>query len=190
MFAFITSFILLFAEAKHEAASGYMTFYNEYLNIPGFEAWKFVNLALFIALMVYLVKKPLSEAFKARRDQIRSELIKAEAEKQAALARLTSAEAKLAQLETEKESILQKAKDEAAAEKKRISDHTKIEIDRLQQQSQSELSRLTGQTRAELRRFSAEESIRLAEEKLRTQIDDGTDARLVKAGIQEIGGLN
>ena len=190
MFALITSFILFFAEAAHGAESGYTRFYNEYFNIPGFEAWKFLNLAIFIALMVYVAKKPLSEAFKTRREQIRSELIKAEEEKQAALNKLISAEARLVQLETEKANILQKAKDEAAFEKKRLTDQTKIEIDRLRQQSQSELARLTGQSRAELRRFSAEESIRLAEEKLRAQIDGEKDARLVKASIQEIGGLN
>ena len=189
MFAFITSFILFLAEAKH-AESGFTRFYNEYLNIPGFEAWKFINLAIFIALMVYVAKKPLSEAFKAKREQIRSELIKAEEEKQAALAKLTSSEAKLAQLETEKENILQKAKDEAAFEKKRLAEQTKIEADRLRQQTEGDLARLAKQSHAELRRFSAEESIRLAEEKLRAQIDGDKDARLVKASISEIGGLN
>ncbi|MEO6050132.1 MAG: hypothetical protein ABIP78_02230 [Pyrinomonadaceae bacterium] len=189
MLAFITSFILFFAEA-HAAESGYTRFYNEYFNIPGFEAWKFLNLVIFIALMVYVAKKPLSEAFKAKREQIRFELIKAEEEKQAALNKLIATEAKLVQLETEKADILQNAKDEAAFEKKRLTDQTKIEIARLRQQSQSELARLTGQSRAELRRFSAEESVRLAEEKLRAQIDGEKDARLVKASIQEIGGLN
>jgi len=41
-----------------------------------------------------------------------------------------------------------------------------------------------------LRRFSAESSIRLAENKLRSQIGAADDARLIRAGIQEIGGLN
>jgi hypothetical protein len=41
-----------------------------------------------------------------------------------------------------------------------------------------------------LRRFSAEESIRLAEEKIRRDINEEQDARLVQANIQSIGGLN
>lgn len=188
MLAFIYKLTLLFAGSGGE--SGFTHFYNQYLNIPGFEAWKFLNLAIFIALMIYVAKKPLTAAFKAKRDQIRAELIKAEEEKQAALAKLTSTEAKLAQLEAEKEEILKKAKDEAEYEAKRLADQTNIESERLRQQSESELSRLLGQSRAELRRFSAEESIRLAEEKLRSQIDGDMDARLVKASIQEIGGLN
>ena len=187
MFAFISNFLFLFAEGGE---SRFAHFYEEYFNIPGFEAWKFLNLAIFISLMVYLVKKPLSEAFKAKRDEIRSGLIKAAEEKKAAHDKLTAAAAKLAQLETEKENILMKAKDEAAAEKKRLADQTKVEAERLKQQSEAELVRVANQTRAELRRFSAGESIRLAEEKLRAQIDVSVDERLVKAGIQEIGGLN
>ena len=190
MFAFISTLILFFAAAEKAAPSGFMQFYNDYLNIPGFEAWKFINLSIFVAIMVYLLKKPLSQAFRAKRDAIRAELIKAEEEKQAALAKLTSAEAKLAQLENEKAAIIQRAKDEAAAEKARLAEHTKLETDRLRQQAAAELDRRAMQSRAELRRFSAEESIRLAEKKLRAEIDAAQDTRLVKANISEIGGLN
>jgi len=172
------------------AESGFTRFYENYLNIPGFEAWKFINLAVFIAIMAYLVKKPLTDAFKARREAIRADLIRAEEEKQAALAKLTAAEAKLAQLESEKEAVLQKAKDEAAAEKKRVAAQTKLEVERLHEQAQSEIARLGHQSRAELRRFSAEESIRIATEKLKSQINADKDSRLVKANLQEIGGLN
>lgn len=167
-----------------------MQFYNDYLNIPGFEIWKFVNLAIFIAVLVYLLKKPLGAKFKAKRDAIRSELIRAEEERKKALARLTEIEARLAQLEAEKEAILNKAKEESEAERRRLSEQTKAEIARLREQADAEIARLANQTKAELRRYSAEESIRLAEQKLRTQIGPSDDARLVKASIQEIGGLN
>jgi F-type H+-transporting ATPase subunit b len=190
MLAFFTTFILLFAETAHKAEGGFTRFYNEYFNIPGFELWKFLNLGIFIAIMIYLLKKPLGQAFRVKRDAIRAELIRAEEEKQAALAKLTTAESKLAQLETEKETILANAKEEAAAEKKRLADQTKLDAERLSQQAEADLSRLVAQQRVELRRFSAEESIRLAELKLRAVIDDKKDAKLVKASIAEIGGLN
>lgn len=190
MFLSLTSSMLLLAGSGGGAWESFKHFYNDWFNIPGFEAWKFVNLAIFVGLMIYVAKKPLSEAFKAKREQIRAELIKAEAEKKEALAKLTTAEAKLAQLDAEKENILAKAKDEAAFEKKRLADQTKLDIERLGLQNDSELSRLSKQSYAELRRFSAQESIRLAEEKLRAQIDGTADARLVKASISEIGGLN
>ncbi len=189
MAAFIYSFILLAAEGS-QAGGGFGDLYNQYLNYPGFEVWKFLNLAIFVGIMIYLLKKPLTEAFKAKRGTIRAELIKAEEEKQAALAQLTSTEAKLAALYTEKTAIMQKAKDEADAEQMRLAGQTEFDVNKIREQTSGEISRLTQQTKAELRRFSAEESIRLAEEKLRSQIDAEKDARLIKSGIQAIGGLN
>jgi len=190
MLAFASTFLLLLAETGSKSEGGFTAWYDRYFNIPGFELWKFINLAIFIAIMVYVLRKPLGDAFRAKRDGIRAELIRAEQEKQAALAKLTTAEGKLTQLETEKENILNKAREEAALEKKRLADQTKADIQRLKAQAEADLARIAGQQRNELRRFSAEESIRKAEEKLRAAIDGGTDARLVKASIAEIGGLN
>lgn len=187
MFAFLFSFALIFAETH---GAGEPNFYQKYLNIPGFEAWKFFNLAVFIAVMVYLLKKPLSEAFKAKRDAIRADLIKAEEEKQAALAQLTSVEAKLVNLDSEKSNILKNAEAEAEAEKNRILQQTENDAKKMREQTENEIERLAQQSRLELRRYSAEESIRLAEEKIKNVMNSDTDSKLVKASIQSIGGLN
>ncbi len=190
MLAFVSFILVFFEGATHAPESSFMHFYNEYLNIPGFEAWKFLNFFVFAGLMAYFLQKPLTEAFKAKREVIRAELIKAEEDKKAALVKLTAVEGKLAQLETDKANIIDRAKAEAEAEARRLAAHTEAETARLRAQVDADLARIDAQKRVELRRFSAEESIRLAEEKLRAQIDVGTDARLVKANINEIGGLN
>ena len=188
MLAFFSIFLL--AASGGESSGGFMDFYNKYLNYPGLEAWKFINLAIFVAIMAYVLKKPLGEAFKARREKIRAELIRAEEERKAALAKLTSAEARLASLDNERQLVLNRAKTEADAEAARILEQTEIEILKLREQTEGEIDRLAQQTKAELRRFSAEESIRRAEEKLRASIDANADASLVRSGIQAIGGLS
>lgn len=184
----------MFAEGGHATVEGggggFTHFWNTYLNYPGFEAWKFFNLALYIALMVYFLKKPLSEGFKAKREQIRAELIKAEAERQSALSQLTATEARLAQLDAEQARVLERAKLEADSEKARIEKETLDEINKLRGQALSEIERLSQQVKKELRRFSGEESIRLAEAKIRQEMSAEKDARLVKSNIQAIGGLN
>jgi F-type H+-transporting ATPase subunit b len=191
MVAFIYQSLIFLAEAGHSGeGGGFLKFYNDYLNIPGFEAWKFLNLAIFIGILIYLLKKPLSEAFQVKRDAIRAELIKAEEEKQAALRRLADVQAKLASLESDVQAILKRANDEAAEDKDRLTEQTEFEIKRLRDQVNSEISRIAHQSRAELRKFSAEESVRLAEEKLRAQIDSARDSMLVRANINAIGGLN
>jgi F-type H+-transporting ATPase subunit b len=186
MFAFI-NFLLMFAEAGHGGGS---SIWDNYLNIPGFQAWKFFNLAVFVGIIVYLVRKPLTSAFKAKREKIRAELIKAEEEKQAALARLTDAEAKLARLDEEAKSVREKSAQEAAAEKSRIAEQTEADLQKIRVQAENEINRNAQQARADLRRFSAEESIRLAEERIKSAMNSEADARLVKANIQSIGGLN
>lgn len=189
MLAFIYSFIFILAEGGHGGGGWYAPF-EPYLNYPGFEAWRFINLSIFVGILIYLLKKPLSAAFKAKREAIREELIKAEQEKQEALAKLTATEAKLAALESEKAAVLQKAQEEAEAERQRLTAQTDFEVGRLREQTDNEIARLSQQIKAELRRFSAEESIRLAEAKLKTQMNAQTDAQIVKANIQQIGGLN
>ena len=191
MLAFVFNIIFIFAEGHASTETGgFDNFYNTYLNYPGFEAWKFFNLTIFILIMVYLVKKPLSNAFKAKREAIRAELIKAEEEKQAALAELTSAEAKLVNLETEKANVVENAKREAAEEKARIVEQTSSDIAKMRNQADSEIERISKQTKLQLRKFSAEESVRLAEEKIKARMNEQTDSQLVKSSIQSIGGLN
>jgi len=179
MLAFIYSFILILAEGG-----------TPWWNYPGFEAWKFFNLAIFAFIIYMLLRKPLSSAFKAKREAIRAELIKAEEERQAALSQLTLVEAKLARVESESDEIVEKARLEATEEKARILREAEDEIARLRAQAEAEIERKAQQVRLELRRFSAEESVRLAEEKIKQNIDAAKDARLVKANIQSIGGLN
>lgn len=189
--ALIYSFIFILAGASHAGdAGGFTAFWNKYLNYPGFEAWKFINLAIFVALLTYILKKPLSQTFKAKREVIRAELIKAEEERRAALEKLTETEAKLAGLNTEVATIREKAAQEAATEKSRIAEQTAADINKLQQQADSEIKRTAQQTTNELRKFSAEESIRLAEEMIKNKINADADARIVKTNIQSIGGLN
>jgi F-type H+-transporting ATPase subunit b len=191
MSLFLSTVILLSAAAEHGSSGGGFTeFFNRYLNYPGFELWKFVNLGIFIGVLVYLLRTPVTEKFKARREIIRAELIRAEQEKQAALAELTSAEAKLARLDSEKAAIRKRAIEEAEAEKESIARNTENELTKMHQQTESEIARLAQLSKLQLRRFGAEESVRLAEEKLRGKINADNDAELVKSSIQSIGGLS
>lgn len=195
MLAILSNFILFLAAAASGGGgesgwSKFVHFWDTYLNYPGFEAWKFFNLIVFIIIMVKLLKRPLSEAFRTKRETIRAELIRAEEERQAALATLTTTEARLAQIESESTNIVERARLESESEKERLARETAEEIGKLRQQAASEIERAGQQVKKELRRFSAEESIRLAEERIRRDMSVEKDARLVKTNIQAIGGLN
>src|SRR5687768_5027649 len=79
-----------------------------YLNYPGLELWKFVNLTLFIVGAIYLHRRfgrPISEALRARGEGIKRELQKAREEKEQALVKLAEVEEKIQRMETEVSSI-------------------------------------------------------------------------------------
>ncbi len=198
MLAFFFNFVFLFADAAHSTpASGgpssyqqFLNYWENVMNIPGFELWKFLNLGVFILVLYLLLRTPLSTAFKAKREMIRAELIKAQQERDAAIKKLEDIEARLSMLDSEVAGIREKSRADAEAEKMRIAAQTEADIAKMREQAQNEISRAGQQARADLRRFSAEESIRLAEEMLRQRVGAQTDAKLVKAGINNLGGLN
>jgi len=194
MLAFLFNTILLFAEsggADNGSSSwnSFVHFWNDYMNYPGFEAWRFFNLAVFVAIMIYLVRKPLSKAFKDKREAIRADLIKAEEERQAAITELGEVEAKLAGLESEKANIVEGSRAESEAEANRVAEEAVSEAARLRKQAESEVKRKAQLAELKLRRYSAEESIRLAEERIKEAMNPQKDAELVKANIQSIGGM-
>lgn len=185
MFVFIFNTLFLFAGGGSDGG-----FWNDYINIPGFEIWKFVNLAIFVSVIIFLVKKPLSAAFKAKRESIRAELIKAEEEKKAALTRLTEIETKIAGAPAEIESLNKEAMSEIEAEKVRLAEQAQAEAAKLRQQAEGEIVRIGQVAKLELRRFGVEESLRLAEEKLKAEVTADVDQKLIGSGIRSIGGLN
>lgn len=193
MLAFLTGLILVFAEGGG-AGGGSMDWWyknvDPYLNYPGFEVWRFINLGIFVALAVYFLKKPLSIVFKAKRDAIRADLIKAEEEKKAANAKLEIAESRLAGLDGEKRQILEDAKAEAEAEGERIETESEADISRVKIQAATEVARKTAQVNVQLKRFSASECIRLAEEKIKSSMNVAADAALVRENVESIREMN
>ena len=156
---------------------------------PGFELWKFVNLAIFVAALVYVLvrKANLGAAFRARAESIKAELEKARAERDAALAKLKEVEERLAHLDSQVATIKERSMIEAREERERISRSTQDEIAKLTAQAQREIENAATVAKKDLRRFTAEQSVRLAEDMIRRNIRPDDDARLFTRSIEEMG---
>ncbi len=159
-----------------------------WLNYPGLEVWKFFNLFVFLGLMIYILRRPLSDAFKGRRERIRQELRKAQEERDRALAELKAIEARLAGLDKEVASIRHRAEAEAAAERERLKNETALELAKLREAAQREIETAGKAAKQELREFAAQQSLRLAEEAIRKEIRPEDDARLIHTGVEQLGG--
>jgi F-type H+-transporting ATPase subunit b len=158
-------------------------------NYPGWEAWKFFNLLIFIGLLFYFLRRPLSESLLARREAIRRELMRAQEERAAALAKLEEVGARLAHLDAEVELIRAQARREAEDERERIARATEEEMRKLREHAQREIEGAGKAARQELRRYAAEQSVRMAEELIRRDMGAEDDARLMGDYVESLGGV-
>jgi F-type H+-transporting ATPase subunit b len=150
---------------------------------------RLLNLLLFVGLMYFLLRRPLGEAFRARQEGIRRDLSRAEEERRAAVAKLEEVEGRLARLDAEVEAIRAQAQREAAEERERIERATEEEVRKIREQARREIESAAKAARAELRAYTAEQSVRLAEELIRSEISPEDDAHLVSEYVEELGGV-
>lgn len=159
-------------------------------NYPGLELWKFVNLAVFIVVAIYLHRRfgrPVSEALRARGESIKLELQRAREEKEHALTKLAEVEAKLQRLDSEVSSIKEQARLEAAAERERIKVATETEMTKLKHQAQREIESTSKAAVQELREFAAQQSVSLAEESIRRDFRADDDKRIIGRNVEQLG---
>lgn len=169
------TFLLLAAEGP----------WQEYLPVIG----KALSLLVFAGVLIYILRRPVGQAFRDRREAIRRELMRAQEERNAALAKLAEVEGRLARLDSEVEAIRAQAQKDAAEERARIERQTEEEIRKIREQSRREIESAAKAARASLRAYAAEQSVRLAEEMIRRDIRPEDDARLVSEYVEELGGI-
>jgi F0F1-type ATP synthase membrane subunit b/b' len=156
----------------------------EWFNYPGLEIWKFLNLAIFTAAGIYVLRKPISAALATRRQSIQQELITAQTEREQALARVTEAEDLLSRVDEHVSTI--RTQQEAKSERERLAAAAANEIEKLKQQSQRELESADKLARKELRQFLAHRSVELARESVRGQMRPEDDTLLIKENIGDL----
>ena len=158
----------------------------EWFNYPGLEVWKFLNLAIFTAAGIFVLRKPISQALSARRGAIQQELITAQQERERALAKVAEADSLLGRLHEDVRAVQKQAAEEAKAERERLAAGTAREMEKLKQQSQREIDMAGKLARKELRQFLAQRSIELARESVRSQMRAEDDTALIKENIGDL----
>jgi len=163
-----------------------MEWAETWLNYPGLEAWKFIDLAIFITVGIIILRRPLRDALLTRRDRIRLQLSEAEKERDQAQERLTEAEAMLARLDQDVAAVHESAKKEAESERERLAVVTQKDIENIRSQAQRQIETATKVAKKELQRFLARTSVEFARHTVRTQIRPEDDARLIAEGVGEL----
>ncbi len=181
-FLITTLTVVLAPDAGGDAAINYL---------PSIETVaKLVNLFIFVGLMTYILRRPIGDALRSRREGIRQELMRAQEERNAALAKLEEVNARLEHLDAEVEAVRAHAQKEAVEERTRIELATEDDMRKLREQAQREIETTGKAARQELRRYAAEQSVRLAEAMIRRDLRPEDDARLVNDYVSDLGVMN
>lgn len=150
---------------------------------------KIFNLTLFLIVMVILLRKPLAQALRDRREHIRAELVRAREEKAAAEEKLRQVEARLNRLDQEVAEIRANAEREAQAEHDRLIKLANEEAERLKTMAAREIEGATRAAQIELREFAAERAVEMAETIIRKEIRPEDNSRLVNDFARDLEGV-
>ncbi len=148
--------------------------------------FRWLNVLVLFGGLGYLLRQPASEFFEARRHAIQDGLGRARKAQEESDRRLAEIEARLAQLSAEAAQIQEDARASAETERARIVADGKLEVDRAMEQSRAEIERLARGFEQEIRAHLADLVIDGATARLRTQISEDAQRRIVSRAIAEI----
>jgi len=141
--------------------------------------WKWANFVILAAGAGYLLGKHLPAFFKSRTADIQKDITEAQQQKQAAEKRAAEMDARLSSLGADIEKFRAESKIEMEQESVRIRQETAQQIEKLQKQAEQEIESAGNLATRELREYAAKLALDLAEQRIRTRLDAGTEAGLV-----------
>lgn len=169
-----------FAEAGHEAKTeGEHGKSSETL-------WKIANFAILAGGIGYLIGKNAPAFFRSRTEEIQKGIREAAALRDEAEAKSADIEQRMKNLAAEIDQIRKTAADEFTREGERIHAENARQIARVQEQAQQEISSVAKSARQELKAFSADLSIQLAAERIRSQMNPETQRATLDDFVRDL----
>jgi F-type H+-transporting ATPase subunit b len=145
-----------------------------------------VNFAILAGTLVYLLRSPLRTYLADRSAHIRSDLVSAAQMKESAAKTLAEIDRQMAALPGELEALRTRGAQEIAAEEARILAAAAAERDRLLQQARREIDLQVKVAERELVTHAADLAVGVASERIKKNITDEDQKRLVDRYVQQL----
>jgi len=150
------------------------------------QIWTWLNFAILVAGLGYLIAKNLGPFLAARTAQIQEGMRAGEKAKTEAAARAAAVQAQLGTLGVEIEKLRAEATQDREREAARIRRETEAELIRIQQHAALEIESAGKQAQLEVRRFAAKAAVELAEQKLRARMSPDVQASLIQNFLGDV----
>ncbi len=147
-----------------------------------------LNFGILVGILVYFLRKPISNFLKDRREILIKAMEEAARANEEAREKLAQMEEKLAHLDKEVEELNRNMEKEAKAEFEKLKTLTQDEIERIREQATVAGEQVVKKAREELRKEAAELSIKSAEEIVSKTITEEDQKRFIKENLEKIKG--
>jgi F-type H+-transporting ATPase subunit b len=146
------------------------------------------NMLLVVGVLIWFVRKPLSDFFSSRSESIREQLAEAQKARADAEARLAEVQSRMSRLDDELKEIASAAEKDAQEEYKRLLARAEQDAEKIVERSRQEIEGMTRTAQHALRLHAAELSVRLAEEKIQNEISGPDHERLFNRFVAKLEG--
>jgi F-type H+-transporting ATPase subunit b len=148
-------------------------------------AFTWVNFAVVLGLVLWVMKSKVMVAMRARTVSIHSAMETAKKASEDANARLAAIEGRLAKLDSEVAGLKTQAETDFKVEEQRIREQAEQDAARVVQMAEQEIATAAKTARRELKVFAADLAVNLAEKRI--SVDRDTDEHLVQTFVNQLG---
>lgn len=164
--------------AESEHAGGEHLFLGQ-----SYELWQLINLALFLGLLVYFLRKPVAEFFRTRTQEVQDRIKKSEEDARRASELLSKLQGRLAEVEAELVAMKAAAEKHAEAEEVEILKAAEDEARRIADRAVLDIESRIRTARKELTVFATGLALDLARETVRRGLTADDQKRLLEEGF-------
>jgi F-type H+-transporting ATPase subunit b len=150
------------------------------------DTFRVMNFAVLVIALVFVLRKPLSQALSSRIKVIKEQLEDLEVQKTEAEKQLAEYNQKLAQLEKEAEKIVEDYIRQGHEAKARILKEAEASAEKLQVQARRNIEHEFGQAKLELQKEIFEKSLAKAEEIIKGKITGEDQDRIVDEYLKKV----
>jgi len=150
------------------------------------DTYRVMNFVVLLVALIFILRKPISQALSSRIKNIREQLESLEAQKAEAEKQLAQYNEKLSQLESEAEKIVEGYIKQGNEAKAKILKEAAATAEKLQVQARRNIEHEFGKARQELQREIVEKSLVKAEERLKKAITAQDQDKLVDEYLDKV----
>jgi len=151
--------------------------------------WRVINTVALVALLVYLLKKPIASFFAERRIKIAKDLEEAREQRDKAERTIEEYKQKLAGMEAELEKMREELRKSAEAEKDKVLGNAERMANAMVESARIAAEQELRNAKITLKNEAVDMAVQLAEALIREKINEDDRKRIVEDYLAKVGGM-